>query len=199
MCVFYKSSIIRKLFKFTPENWSTVLRKWSVNTWCLDILNSSPNEMDLADGFCPNYKLCETLKFSWWSFQNYCLRRRGTADRRCGRKCHLQQRQTEPLLLWEGCNSFLLNSTYLPNYAASPPRKAIFKWIYAESSSSSSRYLFCCLKNFCKLATVWPLHFVYQTTAINAVVTRSITYFPRSDFQKNVGTKTPLSCVYCKT
>jgi hypothetical protein len=150
--------------------------------------------MGLADGFCPNYKLCEILKFSWWSCQNYCLMRRGMADRRCGRKFHLQQRQTEPLLLWKGCNSFLLNSTYVPNYTASPPRKVIFKWIYAESSSSS-RYLFCWLKNCCKLATIWPLSFVYETTASNAVVTRSITYFPRSEFQKNFGTKTPKLCI----
>ena len=76
----------------------------------------------------------------------------------------------------KGGNRFLLNGTDLQNYTASPPQKVIFNWLCAEISTLSSRYLFRWIRNFCKLATIWPLALFTKQRQYMLLLTRSITY-----------------------
>jgi len=128
----------------------------------------------------------------------HLLRRTGFAEGSVVTVCSVQQK---PCYFKNGGNSFLLNSTDLPNCTVSHPRKVIFNWHYVQSSSSSSRYLFNWLRNFCKLATVWPLGLFTKQRQWMLFLHVTLLTCLRSkiSFLKSSGQKNALICIYCKT
>ena len=120
-------------------------------------MNCSPNETELADGFSTNCHLCESLKIGAAvaiMTTIFCDVSLVPAYYSYGGKFrHCLQCKAETLLLWWWKQNFFFE-TLVQIY-----RKVICNWLYVQSPSLSSRYLFSCLRNFCNLGTIWSVTF----------------------------------------